>query len=116
MEVLIAYKEYYANYMIEALVAIHSSPVILPRSNRKTPGEYYKALYKERNLIERMFNKLTHFFRVATRYDKLAIHFLSFCCYLSLLKINVDTTHSMIKKIYLVVSTLYSALSLMLSN
>ncbi|MBD0391041.1 transposase, partial [Wolbachia endosymbiont of Pentalonia nigronervosa] len=48
------------------------------RSNRKTPREYDKELYKERNLIERMFNKLKNFRRVATRYDKLAISFLSF--------------------------------------
>ncbi|RUQ97297.1 transposase, partial [Legionella septentrionalis] len=37
-----------------------------------------KDIYKERNLIERMFNKLKHFRRVATRYDKLAQSFLSF--------------------------------------
>ncbi|RUR00338.1 transposase, partial [Legionella septentrionalis] len=40
--------------------------------------EYDKDIYKERNLIERMFNKLKHFRRVATRYDKLAQSFLSF--------------------------------------
>ena len=31
----------------------------------------------ERNLIERFFFKLTHFHRVATRYDKLAANFLA---------------------------------------
>ncbi|QBR84744.1 hypothetical protein E3983_10490 [Legionella israelensis] len=34
-------------------------------------------LYRQ-NLIERMFNKLKHFRKVATRYDKLAQSFLSF--------------------------------------
>jgi len=30
------------------------------------------ALYCERNLIERFFNKIKHFRGIATRYDKLA--------------------------------------------
>ena len=78
MEVLIADKGYDANYMIKAAEAVNAESVIPPRSNRKTPREYDKVLYKERNLIERMFNKIKNFRRVATRYDKLAISFLSF--------------------------------------
>jgi transposase len=35
------------------------------------------ALYRERNLAERFFNKLKHFRAVATRYDKLARNFLA---------------------------------------
>jgi transposase len=52
--------------------------VIPPKSNRKKPRDFDKNLYKERNLIERMFNKLKHFRRVATRYDKTASAFLAF--------------------------------------
>ncbi len=33
--------------------------------------------YKERNLVERMFNRLKDFRRIATRYDKLARNFAS---------------------------------------
>jgi transposase len=39
-------------------------------------GIFSKRLYRERNLIERFFSKLTHFRRVVTRYDKLAANFL----------------------------------------
>jgi transposase len=35
-------------------------------------------LYKERNIIERFFNKLKQFRRVATRYDKLLVNFMGF--------------------------------------
>ena len=35
------------------------------------------ALYSERNLVERFFNKLKHFRAIATRYDKLARNFLA---------------------------------------
>lgn len=35
------------------------------------------ALYRQRNLIERCFNRLKHFRRLATRFDKLARNYLS---------------------------------------
>ena len=35
-------------------------------------------LYRLRNRIERCFNKLKHFRRFSTRYDRLARHFLAF--------------------------------------
>jgi transposase len=33
--------------------------------------------YKLRNRIERFFNKLKHFRRIATRYDRRAVYFLA---------------------------------------
>jgi len=50
---------------------MRADAVIPSRSNRKAPRSYDKALYRERNLAERFFNKLKQFRRVATRYDKL---------------------------------------------
>jgi transposase len=35
------------------------------------------ALYCERNLVERFFNKIKHYRAIATRYDKLARNFLA---------------------------------------
>ena len=78
MSALLADKGYDANYMIDAAKCIKAEAVIPPRSQRKTPRDYDRELYKERNLIERMFNKLKHFRRVATRYDKLDIAYLAF--------------------------------------
>jgi transposase len=76
MKKLLADKGYDANYIVEYVG--EEKAVIPPRSMRKNPREYDHELYKERNLVERMFNKLKHFRRVATRYDKLATAFLSF--------------------------------------
>jgi putative transposase len=42
------------------------------------PIEYDNALYKERNLVERFFNRLKQFRRVATRYDKLLANYRGF--------------------------------------
>lgn len=39
---------------------------------------YNFEVYKKRNLIEHCFNKLKHFRRIATRYDRKAIYFLAF--------------------------------------
>ena len=78
MDALIADKGYDADYMVQAAKDIEAEAVIPSRARRKTAREYDKELYKERNLIERMFNKLKHFRRVATRYDKLDISYLGF--------------------------------------
>ncbi|MSP47622.1 MAG: IS5/IS1182 family transposase, partial [Xanthobacteraceae bacterium] len=45
--------------------------------NRKVQRNCDFALYCERNLVERFFNKLKHFRAIATRYDKLARNFLA---------------------------------------
>lgn len=75
---MLADKGYDADYIIEAVEGIGAMAVIPPKSNRKTSREYDKDIYKERNLIERLFNKLKHFRRIATRYDKTALSFMSF--------------------------------------
>ena len=51
--------------------------VIPPRSYRKSPRSYDKALYATRHLIENFFCKLKQFRAIATRYDKTARNFLA---------------------------------------
>jgi putative transposase len=48
------------------------------KRNRKVQRAYDADLYKERNIIERFFNKLKQFRWVATRYDKLLVNFMGF--------------------------------------
>ncbi len=50
---------------------------IPPKRNRKDPICFSPFLYKARNRIERFFNKMKHFRRVATRSDKLAANYLA---------------------------------------
>lgn len=77
-EAVLADKGYDADYVVEAVGNMGAIVVIPPKSNRKILREYDRVLYKERNHIERMFNKLKHFRRVATRYDKTALSFMAF--------------------------------------
>ena len=51
--------------------------VIPSTASRHSPIPYNKAVYRQRNVIERMFARLMDFRRVATRYDKLAQNFLA---------------------------------------
>jgi len=55
-----------------------ATPVIPSNPTRKHPFRLDRRRYKARNRIERCFNKLKHFRRIATRYDRRAIHFLAF--------------------------------------
>ena len=48
-----------------------------PKSHRKDSICFSRLLYRDRNLIERFFNNIRQFRRVATRYDKLAANFLA---------------------------------------
>ena len=76
-EALIGDKAYDADPLIDILNRRQITPVIPPKANRKTPRDCDFALYCERNLVERFFNKLKHFRAIATRYDKLARNFLA---------------------------------------
>ena len=76
-EALIGDKAYDADPLIDTLNRREITPVIPPKANRKTQRACDFALYCERNLVERFFNKLKHFRAIATRYDKLARNFLA---------------------------------------
>ena len=67
-----------ADYVVKAAEFIGAEVVIPSKSNRKNPRNFDKVLYRERNLIERMCNKLKNLPRVATRYDKTAAAYLAF--------------------------------------
>jgi transposase len=50
----------------------------IPRkSNERRRGPFDKALYRERNRVERFFNRLKQNRRVATRYEKRAVNYLA---------------------------------------
>ena len=75
-DALLGDKGYDADALIERLRDARIAVVIPPKRNRKDKRECDFILYKERNLIERLFGKLKQFRAIATRYDKLARNFL----------------------------------------
>ena len=75
---VIADKGYDTDGVLQFVTAQGASPVIPPTSRRKVQREYDRELYKQRNLIERAFNKLKSWRRIATRFDRRSIHYLAF--------------------------------------
>ena len=86
---VIADKGYDSDEIINYVKQMNSCPVIPPRSNRINPRSYDKFLYKDRNLIERLFNRLKQFRRIAVRFEKIKQNFESLiylaCSYLWLI-------------------------------
>jgi transposase len=82
---VIADKGYDSKAFIGQIEKQHCTPVIPPRSNRKDPRHYDEHLYKERHLVECFFNKIKHFRRVFSRFDKKASSFMGFLADASIL-------------------------------
>lgn len=75
---VIADKAYDTEGILQKIAELGASAVVPPKSDRKEQRYYDRELYKKRNLIERTFNKLKRFRRIATRYDRKALYFKSF--------------------------------------
>lgn len=77
-EFVIADKGYDSDELVKVIVERGAKPVIPPRSNRCAKRRFSKRRYKQRNLVERFFNRLKHYRRIATRYEKTARNYLTF--------------------------------------
>jgi transposase len=75
---VVADRGYDSDPLVAMLAARGICAVIPPRRKRRTPRPYDAVRYAQRHPVERLFSRLKQFRRVATRYDKLAAHFLAF--------------------------------------
>ena len=71
-------KVYGTTAIREYITAQNATYTLPPKTNTLEPWDCDWWVYKERHLVECFFNKLKHFFRVATRYDKMSDSFLAF--------------------------------------
>jgi len=77
-EAVLADKAYDSN-ALRAIIAQIGAKAVIPSNRTREIAIPHDALaYKQRNRIERCFNRLKHFRRFATRYDRRTIHFLGF--------------------------------------
>jgi transposase len=67
-----------ADHFRADIAAIDAQAVIPSNPSRALKLPLDKHIYKERHLVECCFNKLKHFRRIATRYEKTARNFLAF--------------------------------------
>jgi transposase len=77
-EAVLADKAYDSNALRQLIAESGAEAVIPSNRSRKVLIPHNEAAYKDRNRIERCFNKLKHCRRFATRYDRRAVHFLAF--------------------------------------
>lgn len=82
--IVFADKGYDADSVRSCICAQGAIPNIPNRSNRKKKYRWKKALYRERSLVERFFNKLKNFRRIGTRYDKFGADFFAFIQFASI--------------------------------
>lgn len=75
---VLADKGYDSDAFLAFIADLEAEAVIPARRNRTQPRPLDPLLYAERNHIERLFNRLKHYRRLATRYDKTARNFLAF--------------------------------------
>ena len=84
-EQLIADRGYAAADFIDYLLERGIKTVIPPHQRAKILREYDIWLYRERHLVECFMNKIKHFRRVFSRFDKLDSSFLGFVHYVAVL-------------------------------
>lgn len=77
-DAVIADKAYDSNALRAIIAAMGATAVIPSNRSRRSPIPHDANTYKHRNRIERCFNRLKHFRRFATCYDRRTIHFSGF--------------------------------------
>jgi transposase len=82
-EHLIADRGYAAQDFVEWVIESGIQPVIPPHQRAKKSREYDRWLYRERHLVECFINKIKHFRRIFSRFDKLARSYLGFLHFVS---------------------------------
>jgi len=76
-QMVLADRAYDADWLRQMVSAQGSWANIPPRANRRDPVCFSPHLYKARNAVERFFNKIKFFRRIATRYDKRGSNYLA---------------------------------------
>lgn len=74
---VVADRGFFARTIIELIEAGGAAAHIPSQSNVRIRRVVDPDIYRQRNLVERFFNKLKHFRRIATRFDKLARNYLA---------------------------------------
>ena len=74
---IVADKGYDSKALRDWLAERGTTAVIPPRKNRKVQYHYDKTVYRQRNIIERMFCRLKDWRRIATRFDRNIKNFIA---------------------------------------
>jgi len=81
---VLADRAYDTNAIIDLLHEQQANPVIPSKITRRVQRPCDWWLYKERHAVECFFNKIKHYRRIATRFDKLACTYKAFLSLVSI--------------------------------
>ena len=84
-EHVLADRGYAGQDFVDWVIETGAEPVITPHPTARAQHDYDRWLYRERHLVECFINKIKHFRRVFSRFDKLAARFLGFLHFVSVL-------------------------------
>lgn len=76
-DALVGDRGYDARKIIDAVTERGTTPHIPTQRDRKVQRTVTPDLYRQRNLVERFFNKLKQFRKIATRYEQTARNYLA---------------------------------------
>jgi transposase len=83
--ILLADKAYDSQHIHKTMNDKKGTAIIPERKNRLNPKNHDKYQYKERHLVECFFNKIKHFRRVFSRFDKSVQAYLGFIYFVGML-------------------------------
>lgn len=78
-------RAYSSQLIREKLRKKGTTPIIPRKSTEKKRERFNRGLYRERNQVERLINRLKQNRRIATRYEKYAVNYLAMLTIASIL-------------------------------
>ena len=81
----IADRSYNSEAFLQKIAEKEAEAVIPARKNHKEQREYDHHGYKERHLVEFFSNKIKHYRRLFSRFEKLDKRYLGFLCFVGVL-------------------------------
>ena len=70
-------KGYDSDDLLKFVASLKAEAVIPAKRSRKVQRPLNRELYKDRNKVERFFNRVKHYRRIATRYEKTARNYMA---------------------------------------
>ena len=70
-------KGYDSDDLLKYVASLKAEAVIPAKKNRAVQRPLNRELYKDRNKVERFFNRVKHYRRIATRYEKTARNYVA---------------------------------------
>ena len=80
-------RAYEGDETLELARELRMTPVVPPKSNRRSKWDFDRETYKRRNEVERLFRRTKGCRRIFTRFEKLDAMYAAFLCFALIVEI-----------------------------